>query len=97
LPYIINTDASLKAIAGVLMQTDRDGKTHVVSTASRVLTQTERRYTVAEKELLAIVFSLEKFKLYVFGHEIQLNTDNKALSFLNKCALTSNRVTRWVM
>jgi hypothetical protein len=79
------------------MQTDRAGKTHVVSTASRVLTQTERRYTAAEKELLAIVFSLEKFKLYVFGHEIQLNTDNKALSFLNKCALTSNRVTRWVM
>jgi hypothetical protein len=96
LPYIINTDASLKAIACVLMQIDRDGKTHLVSTASRVLTQTERRYTLAEKELLAI-FPLEKFKLHLFGHEIQLNRDNKALSFLNKCALTSNRVTRWVM
>jgi hypothetical protein len=45
LPYIINTDASTRAIAGALMQTDRDGETHVVSTASRVLTSAERRYT----------------------------------------------------
>jgi hypothetical protein len=97
LPYIINTDASIRAITGALMRTDRDGETHVVSTASRVLTSTGRRYTVAEQELLAIAFSLEKFRLYVFGHEIQLNTDNTALSFLNKCALTSKRVARWVM
>jgi hypothetical protein len=66
LPYIINTDASGRAIGGVLMQTNREGETHIVSTASRVLTETERRYSVTEQELLAIVFALDKFRNY-FG------------------------------
>jgi hypothetical protein len=97
LPYIINPDASGRAIGGVLMQTNREGETHVVSTASRVLTETERRYAVTEQELLTIVFSLDKFRNYIFGYEIYLRTNNKALSFLSKCALTSNRIARWVM
>jgi hypothetical protein len=97
LPYIINTDASGRAVGGVLMQTNREGETHIVSTASRVLTETEHRYSVTEQELLAIVFALEKFRNYIFGYEIFLRADNKALSFLSKCALTSNRIARWVM
>jgi hypothetical protein len=97
LPYTINTDASGRAVEGVLMQTNRDGETRIVSMASRVLTQTERRYAVAEQELLACVFALDKFRNYIFGCEVYLRTYNKALSFLGKCALTSNRIARWVM
>ncbi|KDQ71468.1 hypothetical protein L798_14128, partial [Zootermopsis nevadensis] len=93
----INTDASGRAIGAVLWQTDKNGEKQIVSTASRVLTPTEQRYSVAEQELLAIVYALDKFRIYVFGHTIHLNTDNKALSFLNKCALTSNRIARWTM
>jgi len=77
------------------MQTDDE--THIVSTASRMLTQTERRYSVAEQEILTIVFALDKFRNYIFGYEVDLRTDNKALSFLGKCALTSNRIARYVM
>ena len=61
-----------------------------------MLTQTERRYSVAEQELLANVFALGKFRNYIFDYEVYLRTDNKALSFLGKCALTSNRLARWV-
>jgi len=80
-----------------LMQTNREGEKHIVSTASRVLTETERRFSVTEQELSAIVFALNKFRTYIFGCKIYLRTDNKALSFLSKCALTSNRIARWVM
>jgi hypothetical protein len=97
LPYSINTDASSKAIGAVLMQTDRHGEKLLVSTASRVLSPAERRFTVAEHELLAIVYALEKFRIYICGHKVYLNTDNKALTFLSRCALTSSRVARWVM
>lgn len=69
----------------------------IVSTVSRVLKPAEQRYTVAEQELLAITFALEKFRLYVYGHKIYLNTDNKALTFLNRCTLTSSRIARWVL
>ena len=79
------------------MQTNRYGETHIVSTASRVLTQTEDRYSVAERELLATVFALDKFRTYVFGNEVLLGNDNIDLSFVGKCALTSNRISKWVM
>ena len=41
LPYIIHTVASGKAVAAVLMQTNENGETRIVSTASRVLTLAE--------------------------------------------------------
>jgi hypothetical protein len=61
--YLINTDASGKAIGAVLWQTDRNGEKNIVSTASRVLTSAERNYSVAEQELLAIVYALDKFRI----------------------------------
>jgi len=82
-PYIINTDASARAIGAVLMQCDREGNKSIVSTASRVLTQTEQRYTTCEQELLGIIFALEKFRIYIYGHKILLYTDNKSVTFLN--------------
>ena len=97
LPYIIHTEASGKAVAAVLMQTKDDDETRIVSTALRLLTLAERRYSTCEQELLAIVYELQKFRIYIFGHKIMLYTDNKSLSFLHKCALTSNRVARWVI
>jgi hypothetical protein len=97
LPYIMNTDASGKAVAAVLMQAQENGVTRIVATASRVLTLAERRYSTCEQELLAIVYALKKFRIYVFGHKIMLYTDNKSLSFLHKCALTSNRSASWII
>lgn len=79
------------------MQSNRDGESFIVSTASRALNPTEQRYSVAEQELVVIIFALEKFIIYVYGHEINLNTDNKTLSFISKSALTSNRISRWIL
>jgi hypothetical protein len=97
LPYVIYTDASCYAISGILMQTDEEGRTSIISTASRVLSPTERRYTTCEQELLAVVYALQKFRLYVYGQKIRLNTDNKSVSFLRRCVITSSRVARWMV
>jgi hypothetical protein len=61
------------------------------------LNQTEQRYTTCEKELLAIVYALQSFRIYIYGHKVTLFTDNKALSFLHRCVITSNTVARWVL
>ena len=71
------------------MQTDENRKTYIISTASRVLTATEQKYSTCEQEFLATVYALNKFRIYVFGHKILLRTDNKDLSFLQKCTTTS--------
>jgi transposase InsO family protein len=97
LPYIIHTDASSKAIGAVLKQTDEEGNINIVSTASRVMNSAEKRYTTCEQELLAVVYALEKFRIHVYGSKIIVNTDNRALIFLQKCAITSNRVARWLI
>jgi hypothetical protein len=97
LPYIINTDASSKAIGAILMQKNSEGNINIFSTASRVLNAAEKRYTTCELELLAVVSALEKFRIYVYGSKIYLNRHNRALTFFQRCTITSNRVARWLI
>ena len=95
--YTINTDASAKAIGAVLMQKDKEGRTNIVSTAASALTPAEWKYTTCEQELLAIVYALRKFRVYIYCHKIKLNTDHKALTFLKKCVVPSTGVARWML
>ena len=62
-PLQIQCDASMKGIGSVLMQ---DGRP--ISFASKALTPTESRYAVIEKEMLAVLFLLNKFQQYTFGN-----------------------------
>ena len=94
---VIHTDASVRAIGGVLMQEDKTGKLKIISTTSRVLSSIEQRYSTCEQELAAIVHSLQKFRIYIYGRKIKLYTDSQALTFLNRCVITSNRVARWLL
>ena len=94
--YINNNDANVKAIGAGLMQKDKEGRINIVSTASRILTSAERRYTTCEMELMVVVYAVRKFRIYICGHKVTLNTDHKSLIFLKKCVVTSNRVARWV-
>jgi len=66
------------------MQTDENGETCIVSTASRDLTATEQKYSTCEQELLAIVYALNKFRIYVFGHKILLRNDNMSFFIFTK-------------
>ena len=52
-------------VCGVLYQTDEDGDARIVSLVSHVLTRCEQPYTVTEKKLLAIIYSVLKFRTYL--------------------------------
>jgi len=62
-----------------------------------VLNTTAERYSTCEQELLAIVHSLQKFRIYVYRRGKKLYTDSQALTFLNRCVITSSRVARWLL
>ena len=66
-PLMIQCDASEKGLGAALLQ---DGKP--VAFASKALTDTETRYAQIEKELLAIVFSVEKFDQFTFGRTVHV-------------------------
>nr|CAN82009.1 hypothetical protein VITISV_009795 [Vitis vinifera] len=74
-------DASDFAIGAVLGQKE-DGKPYVIYYASKTLNEAQRNYTTIEKELLAVVFALDKFRAYLVGSFIIFFTDHSALKYL---------------
>ena len=50
--------------------------------ASRALTDVESRYAQIEKELLAVVFGLERFHLYTYGRPVNVQSDHKQLEII---------------
>ncbi|XP_055883579.1 uncharacterized protein K02A2.6-like [Biomphalaria glabrata] len=71
----IQVDSSQDGLGAVLMQ---EGKP--LEYASRVLTPTEKRWAQIEKELLAVVFGLERFNQYTFGRPVTILNDHKPLA-----------------
>ena len=57
---------------------------HPIAYASRALTETGSHYAQIEKEMLAIVFSVEKFNDYTFGRKTIAHTDHKPLELIVK-------------
>ncbi|XP_040356411.1 uncharacterized protein K02A2.6-like [Ixodes scapularis] len=78
-PLMVQCDASERGLGAALLQ---DGQP--LSFASRALTPTEVRYAQIEKEMLAIVFSLNKFHQYTFGRLTTVITDHKPLQAIMK-------------
>ena len=78
-PFILETDASGEALAGVLIQVDALGEERPISFYSRKLTAAERNYTVYEQELLALVESARKFRFYIEGSDTLVRTDHQAI------------------
>ena len=69
-----------------------------MSYASRNLSEVERRYAQTEKEALALVWACERFHIYVYGREFQLETDHKPLECIfGKTSKPSARIERWVL
>lgn len=95
--YYLETDASHYALGAILYQVDEEGYKNIVSLASRTLKGAELSYFTTEKELLAIIRALNKFRTYVLGSKLILRTDHKALSFLKTCRFGNARLTRWTL
>ena len=76
---IIQCDASQNGLGAALMQKGRP-----IAYASRALTDTETRYAIIEKEMLAIVFSLEKWHQFTYGRPVTIHSDHKPLHSITK-------------
>jgi len=95
-PFTLRTDASDIGLGAVLLQECDDGL-FPVSFASRKLLDRERKYSVLERECLAVVWSIRKFAMYVYGVDFTLQTDHQALLYLDRTKFENDRVMRWAM
>ncbi|GFY29326.1 retrovirus-related Pol polyprotein from transposon 17.6 [Trichonephila clavipes] len=93
-PYTIHSDASQIGIAACLSQKCGD-KCYPIAYASEKLSKTQQSWSNIEREAFAIVWSLKKFEVWVFGTEIEFYTDHNPLPYLTKSAPQSARLQRW--
>ena len=99
-PFVLTTDASAQAIGAVLSQ-EHDGIERVVAYYSAALTPTAQRYGAYDREFLAIVSAIRKFKHYLMGTSFTIVTDHKPLvdlrtSSYEKVRDPHNRRARWM-
>ena len=84
-------DASPVGLGALLVQNDK-----VICYASRVLSDVETRYSQTEKEMLAVVWAVEHFHLYLYGAQFTIITDHQPLiGIFRSHKATSARIDRW--
>jgi hypothetical protein len=81
LPFEIMCDASNFAVGAILGQT-KDKKHFAISSASKTLAGPQLNYATTEKELLAVVFAIDKFRSYLVGAKVIIYIDHAALKYL---------------
>ena len=87
--FEVYTDACDTQLGSVITQSNRP-----LAFFSRKLSETQRKYNVTEKELLAIVETLKEFKGMLWGQKLIVYTDHQNL-MRDALGLTSDRVYRW--
>ena len=96
LPFEIMCDASDFAVGAVLGQ-NKDKKHHAIAYASKTLTGAQLNYATTEKELLAVVFAIDKFRSYLVGAKVIVYTDHAALKYLLTKKDAKPRLIRWIL
>lgn len=96
LPYVLQTDASKIGLGATLYQQDNDQR-RIIANISATLSDTEKNYSSNEKECLAVLWAIRKFRPYVEGQKFILRTDNRALMWLDKFKEERSKLTRWAL
>lgn len=94
--FVLQVDASNEGLGASLTQTI-DKKERVIAYASRLLTDNERKFTTTEKECLALVWAVRKFRPYIEGYKFVAISDHQALKWLMGLDRPSGRLARWVL
>ena len=92
LPFEIMCNASDYTVVAVLGQR-KDKKPHVIYYAS----VTQMNYTTTEKEMLVVVFALDKFRFYLMGTSIVVFTDHAAFRYLLSKKDAKARLIHWIL
>ena len=96
LPFELMCYASNYVMGAILGQ--RKGRvSHVIYYSSTTLNDAHLNYETTKKELLAIVFSCDKFRPYLIGNKVVVYTDHSSIKHLMEKKNTKPRLIHWVL
>lgn len=75
-PSEMQTNTSDFAIGGVLIQEE-----HPIAYESRKLNDTEKKYIVQEKKMMAVIHCMHAWRHYLLGASFVIKTNNMATSY----------------
>jgi len=84
-------------VVGAFLGQRQDKTFHAIYYTSKVLNKAQMNYATTEKEMLAIVFALEKFRSYLVGSKVVIFTDYAAIKNLFTKTDSKPRLIRWVL
>ena len=93
--FVLETDACGNGLGAVLSQQQSDGLQHPVAYASRSLSPAERNYCVTDLETLAVVWAMQHFRVYLYGHNVKVFTDHSAVKTVLGAPGLSGKHARW--
>ena len=79
--FEIMCDASDHAVRAI-MGKRKDKRLHVIYYASRTLADAQLNYTTTEKEMLVVVFTIDKFRAYLLGSKVIIYTNHSVIRYL---------------
>ena len=89
--FVLECDASGEGIGAVLMQNN-----HPIVFESRKLKDYECHYSIYDKEMLAIIHALTKFRQYLVGAKFKVKTDHNSLEYFLEQKELNKRQQKWV-
>jgi hypothetical protein len=94
-PYEVWTDASATGVGAALVQNIHE-ETRYIMFASRALNSGQIHYSATRRELLAVVFALQRFKEYLYMTKFTILTDHRALTFMLTQSHLNNMLNDWL-
>ncbi|KAE9167490.1 hypothetical protein PF004_g28808 [Phytophthora fragariae] len=94
--FCVKMDASDYAVGGYLYQLDDQDQERIIAYGGRKLSPAELKYPTREKELLAALYAMRTWKVYLIDKPFLINTDHRTLESILQQKTCSQRLARWL-
>jgi hypothetical protein len=95
--FHVHVDASSIALGAFLAQLGARDIEHPIAFSSRKLSTSEMNYTTIEREGLAMVYALQKFRHYLLRGHFKMFTNHSALKYLVNKTMFGGRICIWLL
>jgi len=96
-PWIIQVDASSETVGTTLLQDDGSQGHKPIPFARQKLTPAQSAWSTIEKEALAAIWALDKFRNWIFCQHVTLYSNHYPLTYLTEATSKSPKLMIWAL